>query len=81
MNKYEIKYTKDGHWTGHSFDTVKELKNILSDLIGTKVTPMPAEYMPKNMYMLCVEHNEKALSSETYEVAANTSMNLRNANR
>ena len=44
------------------------------------VKPM-IEGMPKNMYMLCIEHNDTALPSETYDVAANTSMNLRKANR
>jgi len=39
------------------------------------------EGMPKNMYMLCIKHNDTALPSETYAVAANTSMNLRKANR
>ena len=65
--KYSITYTKNGHLTKHCFDTTIELKNILKELQGTMVKPM-IEGMPKNMYMLCIEHNNTALSSETYDV-------------
>lgn len=78
--EYSITYTKNGHLTKHCFDTTNELKNILKELKGTMVKPM-IEGMPKNMYMLCIKHNDIALPSETYDVAANTSMNLRKANR
>lgn len=57
MNNFEIKYTKDGEWTSHSFDTTQELKRILNKLKGIQVTPM-AEGMPRNMRMLCIEHND-----------------------
>lgn len=68
--KYSITYAKEGHLTKHCFDTTKELKEILKKLKGTIVKPM-VEGLPKNMYMLCVEHNDTALPSETYDVAAN----------
>jgi len=58
--EYSIAYTKNGHLTKHCFDTTKELKEILKKLKGTIVKPM-AEGMPKNMYILCVEHNDTVL--------------------
>lgn len=58
MNKYEIKYTKDGVWTSHSFDTWKELKSILWELNGIKVVTR-CDDMPKVMRMAIIEHNEK----------------------
>lgn len=57
-NKYSINYTQQGLWTSHSFDTVKELKHILSGLKGILVKPMPAEFMPKSMFIICLEHND-----------------------
>jgi hypothetical protein len=78
--EYSIAYTKNGHLTKHCYKTTNELKNILKGLKGTMVKPM-IEGMPKNMYMLCIEHNITALPSESFDVAANTSMNLRKANR
>ena len=62
-NKYSINYTQHGYLTMHSFDTVKELKAILNDLQGIQVKPMPSEFMPDNMYKLCLMHNDKTLLS------------------
>ena len=56
--EYSITYIKNGHLTKHCFDDVKELKKILKQLKDTFVKPM-TEGMPKNMYMLCIEHNDK----------------------
>ena len=62
--KYSITYVKEGHLTKHCFDTTKELKEILKKLKGTTVKPM-VEGLSKNMYMLCVEHNDTVLPSKT----------------
>lgn len=55
--KYEIKYQTLKGWTSHSFDTITELKNILTGL-GTKVYPQ-RDGMPKKMLDLCFKHNDK----------------------
>jgi len=55
--KYEIKYETLKAWTSHSFDTITELKNILTGL-GTKVYPQ-RDGMPEKMLDLCFKHNDK----------------------
>ncbi len=65
-NKYAINYTPVGQTgeTSHSFDTVKELKEILFKIGPVKVRPMPSEFMPNKMSELILEHNEYVLQSD-----------------
>jgi hypothetical protein len=66
-NKYAIRYTKDGHYTSHCFDSVKELKGILSNLTGIKVEYYYEEGDPINIHTLILEHNWKHANIITHE--------------
>lgn len=52
-----IRYTKEGIYTSHSFDGIKELKSILSKLKGIEVD-WKYECNPKPIRIACIEHND-----------------------
>lgn len=56
MNKYSIKYKKDGELCQQYFDTSRELTKILNQLHGILVE-QPTEGMPKSMYEKLYNHN------------------------
>lgn len=58
MNKYCIRYAKKGNYISHSFDTVKELKAILSELKGVTVD-CNLECNPINIKKICLSHNHQ----------------------
>jgi hypothetical protein len=55
--KYSINYIDKKHGlTKHCFDNLKELKSILKTIPDINIE-RTCDEMPKNMYMLCLEHN------------------------
>lgn len=58
MKNYCIRYTKDGNYTAHDFNNIKELKEILSGLKGI-IVEWKFECNAKSMCQICIEHNEK----------------------